>query len=139
MKVACRNVRTMLDKANSSHPGRRSALIAHELSSLDNDIASLGEVRLADEGRLQEHGVGFNLFRSGKQSSDRRPLGVGFMVRNSITSKLVTSPTYHSERIISMYPQLKSNQHLTVFSVYTPTRLADPVIKSDSILIGVDI
>ncbi|XP_029648939.1 craniofacial development protein 2-like [Octopus sinensis] len=50
LKVACWNVRTMLEKADSSHPERHSALIAHELSRLSIDIAALSEVHFADEG-----------------------------------------------------------------------------------------
>lgn len=48
LNVACWNVRTMLDKADSSRPERRSALVAYELSCLNIDITALSEVRLAD-------------------------------------------------------------------------------------------
>ena len=48
LNVACWNVRTMLDNADSSCPERRSALVAHELSRLNIDITALSEVRLAD-------------------------------------------------------------------------------------------
>ncbi|XP_036370705.1 craniofacial development protein 2-like [Octopus sinensis] len=51
------------------------------------------------------------------------------MVRNSITSKLETLPTGHSDRIISMRLPLESKQHLTLFSVYAPTLMADPADK----------
>ena len=47
------------------------------------------------------------------------------MVRHSISSKLETSPTFHSDRILSVRLQLKSNQHLALFIVYAPTILAD--------------
>ncbi|XP_065541881.1 uncharacterized protein LOC136017496 [Lathamus discolor] len=40
----------MLDTATSGRPGCRSALIAHELSRLNIDIAALSEVRLHEEG-----------------------------------------------------------------------------------------
>ena len=60
--MACWNVWTMLDKANSSRPERRSTLVAHELCRLDIDIAALSEGRHADEGSLQEAGAGFTLF-----------------------------------------------------------------------------
>ena len=39
---------SMLDKANSSRPERRSAPIAHELSHHDIDIAFLSELTRAD-------------------------------------------------------------------------------------------
>ncbi|KAK2554815.1 Craniofacial development protein 2 [Acropora cervicornis] len=119
----------MLDKADSSRPERRSALVAHELSRLNIDITALSEVRLADEGSLGEHGAGYTLYWSGKPSTERRLSGVGFMVRNSIASKLDRLPTGHSDRIMSMHLLLEGKQHLTLFSVYAPTLLADPADK----------
>lgn len=119
----------MLDRADSSRPERRSALIAHELSRLNIDIAALSEVRFADEGSLREHGAGYTLFWSGKPSTEKRLSGVGFMMRNSIASKLETLPMGYSDRIISLRLPLKSTQHLTLFSVYAPTLLADPADK----------
>ena len=88
LNVACWNVRTMLDKADRSRPERRSALVAHELSRLNIDITALSEVRLADEDSLIEHGAGYTLYWSGKPLTERRLSGVGFMVKNSIASKL---------------------------------------------------
>ena len=73
----------MLDKSDSSRPERRSALVAHELSRLNIDIAALSEVRFADKGSLKEHGAGYTLFWSGKPTDERRLSGVGFMMRNS--------------------------------------------------------
>ena len=129
LNVACWNVRTMIDKADSSRPERRSALVAHELSRLNIDIAALSEVRFADEGSLKEHGAGYTLYWSGKPSTERRLSGVGLMVRNSIASKLDGLPTGHSDRIMSMRLPLEGKQHLTLFSVYAPTLLADPADK----------
>ncbi|XP_076061596.1 uncharacterized protein LOC143037343 [Oratosquilla oratoria] len=131
LKVACWNVRTMLDKADSSRPERRSALIAHKLSRLNIDIAALSEICFTDEGSLKEHGAGYTLFWSGKPSSstERHLSGVGLMVRNAITSKLETLPTGHSDRIMTMRLPLESKQHLTLFSAYAPTLLADPADK----------
>ena len=119
----------MLDKADSSRPERRSALVAHELSRLNIDITALSEVRLADEGSLGEHGAGYTLYWSGKPSTERRLSGVGFMVRNSIASKLDRLPTGHSDRIMSMRLLLEGKQFLTLSSVYAPTLLADPADK----------
>ena len=129
MNVACWNVRTMIDKADSSRPERRSALVAHELSRLNIDIAALSEVRFADAGSLKEHGAGYTLYWSGKPSTERRSSGVGLMVRNSVASKLDRLPTGHSDRIMSMRLPLEGKQHLTLFSVYAPTLLADPADK----------
>ena len=136
LKVACWNIRTMLDSANSGRPERRSALIAHELSRLSCDITALSEVRLSDEGSLKEQGVGYTLYWSGKPSTERRLSGVGFMVRNSIASKLETLPSGHSDRIMSMRLPLENKQHLTLFSVYAPTLQADPAERTIPTYVG---
>ena len=69
MKVACWNVRTMLNTAYSNRPECRSALIGHELSRLNVDIAALSEVLFPGEcslmleilssgqGKLQQRGA----------------------------------------------------------------------------------
>uniref|UniRef100_A0A0L8FII4 Endonuclease/exonuclease/phosphatase domain-containing protein n=1 Tax=Octopus bimaculoides TaxID=37653 RepID=A0A0L8FII4_OCTBM len=93
------------------------------------EIAALSKVRFADECSLKERGAGYTLIWSGKPSYGRRMAGVGLMVRNSITSKLETLPTCHSDHIISICLPLKSKQHLMLFSVYAPTLLADPADK----------
>ena len=76
----------MLDNANSSHPERCTAFIAHELSRLDIDITSLNEVPHADEGSLQEPGANCTLIWSGKPSSEIRLSGAGTMMINFIAS-----------------------------------------------------
>ena len=119
----------MLDRADSCHPERRSALIAHELSRLNIDIAALSEIRFSGEGSLQEHGAGYTLYWSGKPETERRLSGVGFMVRNSIASKLENQPTGHSDCIISMRLPLWNQQYATLFSVYSPTLKAEPAEK----------
>ena len=115
----------MLDKTDSNRPERRSALIAHELSRLNVDIAALSEVGFPEEGSLQEHSAGYTLFWSGKPAAERRLAGVGFMLRTSIASKLGHLPTGHSDRIVSMCLPLKNKQYATLFSVYAPTLQAD--------------
>ena len=115
LKVACWNIRTMLDLADSSRPERRSALVTHQLSRLDVDIAALSEVRFPEEGRLKEQGAGYTLYWSGKPSTEKRLSGVGFMVRNFIASKLKTLPSGHLDRIMFMRLPLNVEQHLTLF------------------------
>ena len=117
LNIACWNVRTMLDKADSSYPECGSAFVGHELSRLNINITALGKVCVTEEGSLKEHGIGYALYWSGKPSTKRRLLGVGLMVRNSMASKLDRLPTGHSECIMSMCLPLEGKQHLTLFSV----------------------
>lgn len=100
LNVACWNGRTMLDTADNSHPERRSAVVAHELSRFNIYITALSDVHLADEGSLMEHSAGYNLYWSGKPSTDRCLSDVGLTVRNSIASKLERLPTGHSDCIM---------------------------------------
>ena len=119
----------MLDETDSNRSKRRSALIAHELSRLDVDIAALSEVCSPEEGSLQEHSAGYTLFWSGKPATERRLAGLGFMLRTYIVSKLEDLPTGHSDRIMFMRLPLKNKQYATVFSVYAPTLQAEPAEK----------
>jgi exonuclease III len=119
----------MLDSPLKNRAERRSALIAHELLRLNVDIAALSEVRFPEEGSLKEHGAGYTLFWSGKPATERRLSGVGFMVRNSIASRLEILPTGHSDRIMSMRLPLSKAQHVTLLSIYSPTLQADPMEK----------
>ncbi|XP_051657480.1 craniofacial development protein 2-like [Manacus candei] len=119
----------MLDSVDSSHPECHSALIAHELSHLNIDIAALSEVRLHEEGSLREHGAGYSLFWSGKPRTEKHLSGVGFMIKNSIVPKLENLPTGHSEHIISLRLSLHNKQYVVLFSIYAPTLQVDPAEK----------
>ena len=141
IKVACWNIRTMLDNANSSHPERRTAFIAHELSRLDIDVTSLNEGPHADEVSLQEPGANCSLRWFGKPSSDIRLSGAGTMMINFIAS----SRKHHPRTIPSALYQFDNHwlkkgicthmkiyvvdQHLTLFCVYAPTITIDAAVK----------
>ena len=129
LKVACWKSKAMLNLADSSRPESRSALVAHELSRFDVDIAALSKVRFPEEGCLKEKGAGYTIYRSGKPSTEKRLSGVGFTVRTSIVSKLETLPSRHSDGIASMRLPLNIEQHLTLFSVCSPTLRAEPAEK----------
>ena len=92
----------MQDNPNSNRPWRRSAIIAYELARLNLDIVALSEVRFPEEGSLKENGAGYTLYWSGKPKEDPRLYGVGFMVKNTIASKLSNLPKGHSDRIMTM-------------------------------------
>lgn len=107
MKLACWNFRTMLDTTGSDRPERHFALIAHELSRQNINVAGLSEVRFPDEGSLQEQGTGYTLFWPGKPATERRLLGVGVMVTTSIAFNLQNLPRGHTDRIKAMRPPPK--------------------------------
>lgn len=75
------NVRTLLDRAGTNRPERRTALIAHELNRYNVQIAALSETRLADEGHLTEQSAGYTFFWIGRGQNKRREAGVGFAIK----------------------------------------------------------
>ncbi|GAB1599691.1 hypothetical protein Ahia01_000246500 [Argonauta hians] len=100
--LASWNVRTMLDTNLGSRPEHRSALVACELSRLGIDITDRSEVRFPDEGSLREQGAGFNLYWSERLASERRLLGVGFLIRTHIATRLENLLIGHSDQIMSL-------------------------------------
>ena len=129
MKIACWNVRTMMDSEAAERPHRRSALVAREIARLDIDIAALSEVRFADQGSLIEHGAGYCLYWSGKNKEERRLSGVGFMIKTSIANRLQSLPVGHSDRLMSLRLPIQDNKFATIISVYAPTMQADSRVK----------
>ena len=119
----------MQDSDSADRPQRRSALVARELARLNIDIAAVSEVRFAEQGSLTEQGAGYTLYWSGKAKDDRRLSGVGFMIRNSIISRLDSLLVGHSDRLMSLRLPLLEDQYATIISVYAPTLQADPTTK----------
>ena len=72
MKVACWNVRTLLDKELTEKPHHKTALLARELSLYDIDIAGLSGTRLPDVGQIPETRSGYTLFWKGKPADEAR-------------------------------------------------------------------
>ncbi|KAJ7417867.1 craniofacial development protein 2-like protein [Willisornis vidua] len=118
----------MLDTVDSGCP-ECPALIAHEWSQLNIDIAALNKVPLHEEGSLKEHGVGYKIYWSGKPKTQSHFSGVDFMTENSIASKLENLLTGHSNHMISICLPLHNKQHVVLFSVYAQTLQADTVEK----------
>ncbi|KAK2563522.1 hypothetical protein P5673_013240 [Acropora cervicornis] len=107
----------MQDSDSADRPQRRSALVARELARLNIDIAAVSEVRFAEQGSLTEQGAGYTLYWSGKAKDDRRLSGVGFMIRNSIISRLDSLPVGHSDRLMSLHLPLLEDQYATIISL----------------------
>ncbi|KAL2090150.1 hypothetical protein ACEWY4_014838 [Coilia grayii] len=121
MKIGAWNVRTLMDRAPSDRPERRSAIIARELKRFNIDIAALSETRLADEGQLKEEKGGYTFFWKGKPADEARIHGVGFAIKNRLISQLSESPVGINERLMTLRLRLSNNQLTTVVSAYAPT------------------
>ena len=88
MKVACWNVRSLLDKELSERQHRRNALLARKLSLYDIDITGLSETSLADVGQLTETGSGYTFFWKGKPADEAREHCVCFAIKSSLSKNL---------------------------------------------------
>ena len=121
MKLACCNIRTILDKTGSNRPAPRSALIADELFRLYIDIAALSEVHLLEKSS-QSTRAWRRVHSFGLETLQEKLLsGVGFMLRTSIASKLENLSYGHSDRIMPMHLPLENNKYVKLISVYAPT------------------
>lgn len=120
LKVACWNIRTLLD-TNEKRPKRRTALLAIELKRYDIDIVALSETRLANDGQITEVNGGYTFFWKGKSGEESRESGVGFALKTSLVNKLEELPLGSSDRLISLRLPLQGGRYVTVISVYAPT------------------
>ena len=74
----------------------------------------------AEQGSLTKQGASYTFYWSGKGKDDRRLSGAGFMIKNSIASKLRSLPVGQSDRLMSLRLPLQDNQRVTIISVYAP-------------------
>ena len=69
LTIGALNVRTLIDRAGSDRPQRRTALDGRELDRYKVEIAALSETRLAEEGLLKEVDAGYTFFWSGRKKA----------------------------------------------------------------------
>ena len=101
MSVATWNVRTLLDRDESSNAERRIAIVARDLAWYNVDIAALSETRLSEENQLSEKGGGYIFFWKSKAEGKKRERGVVFAIWTEITKQL--QQTYGvSDRIMCL-------------------------------------
>ena len=120
------NIRTLLDRADTSRPERRTALLAKELQRNRIDIAALSETRLSDEGSLKEKSGRYTFFWKGKLQTEDRIHGVGFTIRTASTKHLPVLPVEINERFMKLHVPIGKSRHLTIICAYAPT-LTSPV------------
>ena len=108
------NVRTLLDRAGTLRPERRTALVAKELQRYRIDIAALSETRLADEGSLREEGVGYTFFWKGRPQAEDRIHGIGFALRTALLKSIPALPVGISKRLMKLRIPLSKTRYLKV-------------------------
>ena len=90
MQFGAWNVGTLMDTIYSNRSEPMTAIVAHELSRYNIDIAALSETRLAGTGHLAEVGAGYTFFWCGRAADEPREAGVGFAIRTVLIPKLKT-------------------------------------------------
>ena len=120
-----------MDVKTSCLPKRRTALVYHELSCFNIDVAALSEIRLAGEGNIQEVGSGYTIFWKGKEPDEQCLHRVGFAVKSRLVEKHNLLPTAVSERLMTLRIPLTHGNHLIIMSVYASTLVSDNITKND--------
>ena len=123
------NVRTLLDRAGTSRPERRTALIASELDRYKVQIAALSETRLAEEGHLTEQSAGYTFFWIGRGHNERREAGVGFAIKSNLVNKLAARPKGINDRLMTARLPLPKKKFVTLISAYAPTMTNPDEVK----------
>ena len=129
MTVGARNIRTLMDTANSDRAERRSALVCRELARFNIDVAALSETRLADEGNVQEAAAEYTIFLIRKTSDEPRIHGVGFAIKTRLVEQFNLTPTGINERLMTLRIPFKRSKYLTLISVEAPTLSSDDETK----------
>nr|VZH92149.1 unnamed protein product [Spirometra erinaceieuropaei] len=130
LTLAAWNVRSLLDNPRSNRPERRTSLVARELARYKVDIAALSETRFSEQGQLEEVGVGYTFFWSGRAKAERRDAGVAFAIRNDIVGRLPCLPQGINDRLMSLrLPLLRGGgEFATIVSAYAP-----PISSPDTV------
>ncbi len=85
------------------------------------DVAALSETRLLEEGSLNEMGEGYTFFWKGYLLGGQHLHGTGFVIKNSLLSRLPETPVGISEWLMTLRIPLAKSRHLNLISAYAPT------------------
>ncbi|BHF74905.1 hypothetical protein SprV_0501799300 [Sparganum proliferum] len=96
----------------SNRPGRRTSLIARELTRYKADIAALGETRFSKRGQLDDVGAGNVFFLSGRPKAERLGSGVTFAIRNNIVGRPPCLPQGINDHLMSPRLPLRGEGNL---------------------------
>nr|VZI41685.1 unnamed protein product [Spirometra erinaceieuropaei] len=101
-------------------PERKTALVAREQVRYKVDIATLRETKIFEQGQLEEVGVGYTFFWSGRPRTKRRDAGVTFAIRNDIVVRPPCLPQGINDRLMSLRFPLSGGEITNLVSIYPP-------------------
>ncbi|BHF79093.1 hypothetical protein SprV_0602221000 [Sparganum proliferum] len=84
---AASNIRFRVNPS-SNRPERKTALVAGELAHHKMDIATFSDIRLYQQGQLEEVGAGYTFLWTGRPKAARRDTGVAFAIQKHIVERL---------------------------------------------------
>lgn len=84
-------------------------------------MAALSETRLSGDSEFIEIGAGYTFFCHGYPEGQPRQAGVGFAIKNSLVSQIITHPKGISPWLMTMDIQLHHGQTISMISAYAPT------------------
>lgn len=122
-------MRTLLDRAGTNRPERRTALVANELDRYRVQIAALSETRLAEEGQLTEQASGYTFFWIGRSQDEWQEAGVGFAIKSDLVNKLASAPKGINDRLMTARLPLPKKRFATLISAYAPTMTNPDEVK----------
>ena len=129
LTIGAWNVRTLMERAGSDKPQRRTALVGRELDRDKVEMAALSENRIAEEGLLKDVGAGYTFFWSGRKKEEWREAGLGFAIKSHIISKIPGLPKGINDRLMTLRLSLSGKRHATIVSAYAPTMTNPDEVK----------
>lgn len=101
LRIACWNVRTLLDLPVFNYSECRTALICRELSRYDLYIVALLETKFPDDEKQVELELGYTVFYNCPPANLHRKSGVGFTMKTRFVANLEELPHGFSDRIMT--------------------------------------
>uniref|UniRef100_A0A183SIT3 Endo/exonuclease/phosphatase domain-containing protein n=1 Tax=Schistocephalus solidus TaxID=70667 RepID=A0A183SIT3_SCHSO len=107
----------------------RTALVTRELARYKVNLAALNEIRISEQGKLEEVGTYYTFFWSGRPKAERRDAGVAFVTRNDIAGRLPCLPQGINDRPMSLRLPLLGDMFVTIISAYAPLLTSSDATK----------
>ncbi|VDM04824.1 unnamed protein product [Schistocephalus solidus] len=112
------DMRVKPENPRSNRPERRMALVTQELARYKVDSSALSDTRFSEQGQLEEVGVDYTFFWSGRSKAERRDAGIAFAIRNDIVGRLPCLPQGTNDRLISLHQPHRGDQFTTIIRAY---------------------
>lgn len=115
-------MRTLLDRAKTGRPERRTTLILNELAGYKVQIDALSETRLPKEGRQTEQSAGYIFFWIGLEHNERLQVGADFDIKSNLVNMIASCLMGINDPLMNVsHPPLPGKKFATLIIAYAPT------------------